>query len=330
MLHLSILIFDLILLGICRSPYWERIPVGEFDVDQHISALKPVNNTKELKEYIMQLMHVPLDLTSKPGWFIHYVKINDKLQTQVALVIRVHQALFDGINLSKLLIGLLSDQAPIMYSLVEQQRYRLEYEKMKSTNRFQINPADAGTINNPFFDNLACTLMKPRFGGFNFSVNVCRAVIVGPLTFFLWTLWAFTRRKSNFLLSTKFFLKIRKYAKTIDLNNMTEEEISLDENKKSSNFLSVNQNWKRNRKNKQKTQTSSDQSSVGQHSSKFTPSTTVTTTSGSKYRLKKPEKAIYWTSIPFAQVQRVKQVTRSSLNDVVLSCVAGRNFNFKS
>lgn len=44
-------------------------------------------------------------------------------------------------------------------------------------------------------------MFKPRFGGINFSLNVCRAVVVGPLTFFLWIWWAFTRRKDNFLQS---------------------------------------------------------------------------------------------------------------------------------
>jgi hypothetical protein len=44
-------------------------------------------------------------------------------------------------------------------------------------------------------------MFKPRFGGINFSLNVCRAVVVGPLTFFLWIWWAFTRRKDNFLKS---------------------------------------------------------------------------------------------------------------------------------
>lgn len=320
--------FSVSLVGFCRSPFWERIPVGEFDVNQHISALKPINSVRKLKQYVMSLMHVPLDLSAQPGWFIHYVKINSKLEPKIALIVRVHQALFDGINLSKILIGLLSDQAPLMFS--EQQRYRLEYEKLKTANRFQMTSSDS-TINNPFFNNLACALMKPRFGGFNFSVNLCRAVIVGPLTFFLWVLWSFTRRNSNFLLSSKFFVNIRKFAKTIDINSMTEdEEVTANEGKKSSNFLSVNPTWKkRSRKHqisRQRSQLScSDQSSsVGTHS-KFTPSTTLTTTtSGSKYRLKRPEKAICWTSIPFAAVQRVKQVTRSSLNDVVLSCVAGK------
>lgn len=44
-------------------------------------------------------------------------------------------------------------------------------------------------------------MFKPRFGGINFSLNACRAVVVGPLTFFLWIWWAFTRRRDNFLKS---------------------------------------------------------------------------------------------------------------------------------
>lgn len=227
------------------------------------------------------------------------------------------------------------DQAPVMYSLADQQRYKLEYEKLKAANRITPNmPTDQNAISSPFFNNLACSLMKPRFGGYNFSTNLYRSCIVGPLTFFLWILWAVTRRNSNFLLSSKFFVKIRKFAKSIDLNSLIEDDedlINLIENKKSSNFLSVqNQQWKPKRKdqkkdqfNKQKSINSLDQSSSCTHS-KFTASTLTTTTSGSKYRLKRPEKAIYWTSTPFASVHRVKQVTRSSLNDVILSCVAGK------
>ena len=44
-------------------------------------------------------------------------------------------------------------------------------------------------------------MFKPRFGGINFSLNICRAVVVGPLTFILWLWWAFTRRSYNYLIS---------------------------------------------------------------------------------------------------------------------------------
>lgn len=44
-------------------------------------------------------------------------------------------------------------------------------------------------------------MFKPRFGGINFSLNICRAVVVGPLTFILWLWWALTRRSYNYLKS---------------------------------------------------------------------------------------------------------------------------------
>lgn len=44
---------------------------------------------------------------------------------------------------------------------------------------------------------------KPRFGGVTLSINIFRAIIVGPLTFFLWVLWAFTRRQHNHLTCCK-------------------------------------------------------------------------------------------------------------------------------
>ncbi|KAH9397976.1 hypothetical protein TYRP_019349 [Tyrophagus putrescentiae] len=80
---------------------------------------------------------------------------------------------------------------------------------------------------------------KPRFGGVTLSINIFRAIIVGPLTFFLWILWAFTRRHHNHLTKAK--------------------EIS----------------------------------------------------------------SVHWMTLDLARVYRIKQVTRSSLNDVLLSSVAG-------
>lgn len=44
---------------------------------------------------------------------------------------------------------------------------------------------------------------KARFGGANLPINIFRAVIVGPLTFFLWIIWAFTRRHNNYLKKCK-------------------------------------------------------------------------------------------------------------------------------
>lgn len=48
-------------------------------------------------------------------------------------------------------------------------------------------------------------LFKPRFGGINFSVNIFRAILAGPLTVLLWILWSFTRRKNNFLQTFPFY-----------------------------------------------------------------------------------------------------------------------------
>ena len=45
--------------------------------------------------------------------------------------------------------------------------------------------------------------IKTRFGGSTLPINIFRAVIVGPLTFFLWIVWAFTRRHNNYLKKSK-------------------------------------------------------------------------------------------------------------------------------
>lgn len=48
-----------------------------------------------------------------------------------------------------------------------------------------------------------CSTQKARFGSATLSINILRAIIVGPLTFFLWIMWAFTRRNHNYLTKAK-------------------------------------------------------------------------------------------------------------------------------
>lgn len=48
-----------------------------------------------------------------------------------------------------------------------------------------------------------CSTQKARFGSATLSINILRAIIVGPLTFFLWIMWAFTRRHHNYLTKAK-------------------------------------------------------------------------------------------------------------------------------
>ncbi|KAH7640567.1 hypothetical protein HUG17_8036 [Dermatophagoides farinae] len=84
-----------------------------------------------------------------------------------------------------------------------------------------------------------CSAQKARFGSATLSINILRAIIVGPLTFFLWIMWAFTRRHHNYLTKAK--------------------EI----------------------------------------------------------------KSIHWSALDLPKIYRIKQVTRSTLNDVLLACIAG-------
>nr|XP_027202092.1 uncharacterized protein LOC113796046 [Dermatophagoides pteronyssinus] len=84
-----------------------------------------------------------------------------------------------------------------------------------------------------------CSTQKARFGSATLSINILRAIIVGPLTFFLWIMWAFTRRHHNYLTKAK--------------------EI----------------------------------------------------------------KSIHWSALDLPKIYRIKQVTRSTLNDVLLACIAG-------
>ncbi|KAI2796422.1 hypothetical protein BLOT_015366 [Blomia tropicalis] len=145
-------------------------------------------------------MSQPLPM-DRPLWQIRYCPVH-YARNQVILIIRVHQALSQS-GLVSILTHYLSDSAPT------------------TTSTSMI------------------TNTKPRFGGVTLSINIFRAIIVGPLTFFLWILWAFTRRRNNYLTKSK------------------------------------------------------DSCSV------------------------------HWMTIDLPRVYRIKQVTRSTLNDVLLSTIAG-------
>lgn len=73
-------------------------------------------------------------------------------------------------------------------------------------------------------------MFKPRFGGINFSLNICRAVVVGPLTFILWLWWALTRRSYNYLKSFSSANQNSTYKKLIKSRcNLTEGTRSEDD-----------------------------------------------------------------------------------------------------
>ena len=73
-------------------------------------------------------------------------------------------------------------------------------------------------------------MFKPRFGGINFSLNICRAVVVGPLTFILWLWWALTRRSYNYLKSFSPATQNSTYKRLIKSKcNLTEGVRSLDD-----------------------------------------------------------------------------------------------------
>ncbi|RWS27944.1 putative diacylglycerol O-acyltransferase-like protein, partial [Leptotrombidium deliense] len=236
--------------SLSRAPFWERLSFEQFAIEKQIIEESCVNSKQDLKAKLLQLMPISFPLET-PQWEIRWC--NATYLNQIILILRVHQSIIDGTGLTKILVEQLADQAP------------------PTTTTF-IKTSQGTTSTTGYF--------KPRFGGLNFAVNLCRAVIVGPLTFVLWLYWAFSRRKRNFLKSDSYFSKYDK-AGEIHVNS-------------SISVCNSNNKSKRN------------ENSDGEQQS-------------ARNRLK----SIYWTSIDLPKVQRIKQITRSCLNDVILSAISG-------
>ncbi|KAI1286865.1 hypothetical protein HDE_10461 [Halotydeus destructor] len=234
--------------GLSRRPYWLRLPFEKFSIDEHIFEDVQIHSKDHLKRHILEVSSLPL-IKRRPLWQIRWCYAT--YLGQVVLILRTHQSMCDGIGLLSILVEQLADQAP------------------PSLTTF-IRTCQ-GTM------TATTALFKPRFGGINFAVNVCRAIIVGPLTFFLWLLWSFTRRNNNCLLS---------------------RHLDNGGHKRSSGSSRSN---------------SISQSSVasklsGGHLEK------------AAYQVKR---SLHWSSVGLPGVMRVKQVTRSCLNDIIMAALSG-------
>lgn len=187
---------------------------------------------------------MPLKLPiSLPPWQIRWCFA--AYLNQVILILRIHSSISDGTSLAKILVQFLADQSP------------------PRTTTFIRTSQGIKTTNYCYF--------KPHFGGLNFPINLCRAVVIGPLTFFLWLIWSISKRKDNVLKNFK--------------NLKNSKKIT---NNKVLNFLKLT-------------------SKAKACENEFVP-----------------KRSIYWTSIELHKVYKVKQVTRSCLNDVILAAVTGR------
>lgn len=210
---------------------------------------------------------------------------------QVVLILRTHQSLIDGIGMAKLLAGYLADQSP------------------PRTTAFFRDTKGAFT---------AIGHYKPRYGGINFKINLGRAAVVGPLVFALWLIWAFTKRKANHLkrkASPKVITKSSKYpdqAITINANNNNNNNIA------DNTINNVNSDNNNNPNNMESNNVTSSFGPTGYNI-------------GSNFDYhadhSHKDKSVHWTTIEMAKIQRVKQVTRSCLNDVILAAVTGKSFH---
>ncbi|XP_053207721.1 uncharacterized protein LOC128391800 isoform X2 [Panonychus citri] len=155
--------------GLTRTPIWSRLSYEEFSIEKQIINDRLISSKEELKMHLLTLMRTNLS-PNLPLWQIR--RCSATYLNQVILILRIHQSVIDGCGLAKLLVQYLADQPP------------------PKTTTF-IRTTQGTTASTSHF--------KPRFGGINFTINLIRAAIVGPLTFSLWVIWAFTRRKNNYL-----------------------------------------------------------------------------------------------------------------------------------
>ncbi|RWS10915.1 putative diacylglycerol O-acyltransferase-like protein [Dinothrombium tinctorium] len=227
--------------SLSKVPFWVRLSFDQFAIEKQIIEETAIHSKQDLKEKLLGLAGISFP-SNTPPWEIRWCQAT--YLNQIVLILRVHQAIIDGTGLTKILVEQLADQPP------------------PTTTTF-IKTGHGTTTTTGYF--------KPRFGGLNFAINLCRAVIVGPLTFTLWMLWAFSRRKRNVLTNNSIFSR---YQRT-NLNQSN--GVSNSSSKSRRDSLSACN----------------------------------------------PLKSIYWTNLDLPKILRIKQITRSCLNDVILAAIAG-------
>lgn len=236
--------------GLFKTPVWVRLAVDEFSIEKQIVEDKTITDRSELKRHLLHISTMKMP-DSLPPWQIR--RCFAPYLNQVILIIRIHQCLIDGVGLAQILVQYLADQSP------------------PKTTTF-IRTTQGTSAMTSYF--------KPHFGGINFTINLFRAAIIGPLTFILWLIWSFTKRKGNYL---KGFTEL-----TVNPSSLSSlEDASMINNVSSSC----------NR---------SSSSSKSRKSCAF-----------------KCDRSIYWTQVDLAKVNRIKQVTRCCLNDVIMAAIAG-------
>ncbi|XP_015791926.1 uncharacterized protein LOC107368589 [Tetranychus urticae] len=272
--------------GLTRTPVWSRLSFEEFNIEKQIINDCVLTSRSELKDHLTKVMSCSLP-HSLPPWQIR--RCCASYLNQVILILRTHQSVIDGIGMAKLLVQYLADQAP-----------------PKTTTFIRTTQGTTATTGH----------FKPRFGGINFTINLVRAAIVGPLTFSLWIIWAFTKRKAN-------YLKKKDSSKVITKSSCShskylDQAIMINTNNNNNNNIADN--------------TINNVNSDNNNNPSNTVSNNVTSSFGpTAYNIgsnvdshnSHSHKSVHWTTIEMAKIQRVKQVTRSCLNDVILAAVTG-------
>lgn len=233
-------------LGLFRTPVWVRLAFDEFSIEKQIVEDKVIRDRSELKRHLLHISSIKMP-DSLPQWQIR--RCFAPYLNRVILIVRIHQCLIDGVGLAQILVQYLADQSP-----------------PKTTTFIRTTQGTSATT----------SYFKPHFGGINFTINLFRAAIIGPLTFVLWLIWSFTKRKGNYM---KGFTKIIFNSSSLS---------SLEDSSMINNVSSTNS------------------------STKSRKSCTF-----------KPDRSVYWTQVDLAKVNRIKQVTRCCLNDVIMAAIAG-------
>ena len=99
--------------GVSRCAYWQKLPLDQELIDRLIfqdACSSLIGSRSALKRRLVQVSLQDLPRRQLPLWQIRCIRL--EYCDQVALLLRVHQCLCDGMGLMSMLVSHLADQPP--------------------------------------------------------------------------------------------------------------------------------------------------------------------------------------------------------------------------
>ncbi|XP_076046502.1 uncharacterized protein LOC143028391 [Oratosquilla oratoria] len=279
------------------GPAWS--PDSSFSLHNHIFAGPSSISTEiDLQKYLSSLLSQPLP-TSRPLWEI--IVLHDYGRSRdTVMVCRLHQCLSDGMSLLKVLCQSLSD------------------------NQIMHIP------------------QKPHFGGTTYGMNLMRAFLVGPLTALTWLWWwkpdlnllTITHRKLNHYRHHSLLQRRRNDTEEDDEEDDTNSldsctAVGARPSSSSSSFCALCRRCCGSGGHKKAKTSKSPGGSKGTKpwrvkQNQGSRAYTVSGDGGGTDNTDSAGHVVVWASqVPVNRVTRIKQVTRTCLNDVLLAALAG-------